>query len=106
MRRCNRKSQQRRGYARSATPPMLACTRQSTLVVRAWQVGWEEEVEAAMTHLLRSVLARNSKEAAALVAPRKHMGLVLERLAKGMRLVGPAEGAAVAAAAADGGGAG
>jgi Bardet-Biedl syndrome 9 protein len=50
--------------------------------------------------LLRSALARNSKEAAAVVPPlaaakdtqrlRKHLSLVLERLAKGMRLSAPA----------------
>jgi Bardet-Biedl syndrome 9 protein len=62
------------------------------------QVGWEEEAEAAVTHLLRTSLARNAKEAAAAVPPlaaardtarlRRHVGLVLERLGQGMRLAG------------------
>jgi Bardet-Biedl syndrome 9 protein len=70
------------------------------------QVGWEEMTEAAMTQLLRTSLARSHKDAAASVPPlgepaqdttrlRKHISLVLERLAKGMRL----EGAGTAAQA-------
>ena len=61
-------------------------------------VGWEEQAEAALTHLLRSALARSAKEAAVEVAPlarapdtqrlRKRLTLVLERLAKGGRLAG------------------
>lgn len=49
-----------------------------------------------MTHLLRTALAKSVKEQAVQVAPlapakdtqrlRKHLSLVLERLAKGMRL--------------------
>jgi len=60
-------------------------------------------VEASMTHLLRTVLARNSKESAVSVGPlsaavdtqrvRKHLSLVLERVAKGMRLVDGGGGA-------------
>lgn len=52
--------------------------------------------EAAMTQLLRSVLARSEKDAAAVQPPlapaddtgrlQKHISLVLERLFKGMRL--------------------
>eukprot|EP00877_Chromochloris_zofingiensis_P007511 jgi/Chrzof1/3012/Cz12g08060.t1 len=62
------------------------------------EVGWEETTEAAMTHLLRSSLARSAKESAAVVPPlvtakdtqrlRKHVSLVLERLGKGMKLTG------------------
>lgn len=70
-----------------------------------------------MTHLLRTSLARSSKEAAATVPPlaaakdtqrlKKHMSLVLERLAKGMRLgEGAGAGVAAAAAAAAGGASG
>mmetsp|Transcript_14226 Transcript_14226/g.38566 ORF Transcript_14226/g.38566 Transcript_14226/m.38566 type:complete len:906 (-) Transcript_14226:247-2964(-) len=61
-------------------------------------VGWEEITEASMTQLLRSCLARNAKEASVTASPltpardtsrlRKHISLVLERLAKGMRLTG------------------
>ncbi|KAF5831159.1 PTHB1 C-terminus-domain-containing protein [Dunaliella salina] len=61
-------------------------------------IGWEETTEASMTQLLRSCLARNAKEASVAPSPltpardtsrlRKHISLVLERLAKGMRLTG------------------
>lgn len=61
------------------------------------QVGWEEAAEAATTHLLRSALARSAKEAAVAVPPlaeardagrlKKHIGLVVERLGAGGRLV-------------------
>lgn len=63
--------------------------------------GWEEMTEAAMTQLLRTSLARSQKDAAASVPfgepvqdtarLRKHISLVLERLAKGMRLEGAAQ---------------
>jgi Bardet-Biedl syndrome 9 protein len=65
--------------------------------------------EAALTHLLRTALAKSSKEAAAAVAPlatapdtqrlRKHMQLVLERLAAGQKLSGAGVGAAAGATA-------
>jgi hypothetical protein len=73
------------------------------------QVGWEERAEAAMTHLLRSALSRDAREAAVAVPPlcpakdtqrlRRHLSLVVERLSKGMRLAGGGGGGAVAAAA-------
>lgn len=85
---CARPRNPRRPYLRPAPPH---------------QVGWEEEAEASLTHLLRTSLARSSKEAAVSVPPlaaakdtqrlRKHLGLVLERLAKGARLVAPPDGA-------------
>jgi Bardet-Biedl syndrome 9 protein len=69
---------------------------------RHLQVSWEETTEAAMTHLLRSCLARSAKDAAAAVPPlapapdtarlKKHISLVLERLSKGMRLAGVTSG--------------
>ncbi|KAG2452068.1 hypothetical protein HYH02_003104 [Chlamydomonas schloesseri] len=82
-------------------------------VIDGSEVGWEETTEAAMTHLLRTCLAKNAKEQAVQVAPlapvknterlRKHMSLVLERLTRGMRLMTPADIAAAAAAVAGGG---
>ena len=66
------------------------------------QVGWEETTEAALTYLLRTCLARSNREAGAAVpalAPasdtqrlRKHLLLVMERLAKGGRLIEGAGG--------------
>jgi PTHB1 C-terminus len=60
------------------------------------EIGWEECTEAAMTNLLRTVLAKNAKEAAAPLPAlvvgkdtgklKKHMSLVLERMAHGMKL--------------------
>ena len=74
----------------------------------ALQVSWEEMTEAAMTHLLRTSLARSAKDAAAVVAPlsraqdtarlTKHISLVLERLSKGMRLADAPAAAPQAAA--------
>eukprot|EP00959_Pyramimonas_sp_CCMP1952_P136627 2859211-Pyramimonas_sp.AAC.1 len=58
--------------------------------------GWEECAEAAMTHLLRTSLAKSTKEAVGLSTQltaltdtgklKKHIGLVCERLARGGRL--------------------
>eukprot|EP00762_Andalucia_godoyi_P004580 ANDGO_05206.mRNA.1 hypothetical protein len=55
--------------------------------------GWEETVDAAMTHLLRTSLAKNAKEASSVPLPisfpsdtsrvTKHIALVLDRIAKG-----------------------
>ncbi|KAK3251108.1 hypothetical protein CYMTET_39543 [Cymbomonas tetramitiformis] len=62
--------------------------------------GWEEVTEAAMTHLLRTALAKSSKESAGANMPltmasltdtsklKKHIGVVCERLARGARLNG------------------
>ncbi|GAX83403.1 hypothetical protein CEUSTIGMA_g10828.t1 [Chlamydomonas eustigma] len=65
-------------------------------VVDGPEIGWEECVEAGMMHLLRSSLAKSSKETSVSIPMptpakdtsklRKHIGLVLERLAKGMRM--------------------
>merc|ERR1712224_1129942 len=59
--------------------------------------GWEERTDAAMTHLLRTCLAKNAKESASVPAPlkmlkstakfRKHITIVCDRLGKGARLV-------------------
>jgi len=58
--------------------------------------GWEECTEAAMTHLLRTSLSKNAKEAVGLSTQlvaltdtnklKKHIGLVCERLARGGKL--------------------
>lgn len=65
-------------------------------VIDTPEVGWEEQADAAMTHLLRTSLARSAKETSAALAPlaaakdtgrlRKHISLVLERLSRGGRL--------------------
>lgn len=75
---------------------MLRCCLSPEVLDSAGGVGWEEHTEAAVTGLLRTVLARNAKEAAAAVIPlasfkdtarlKKHLSLVLERMAKGMKL--------------------
>jgi len=59
--------------------------------------GWEERTDAAMTHLLRTCLAKNAKESASVPAPlkilksttkfKKHITIVCDRLGKGARLV-------------------
>ena len=59
--------------------------------------GWEECVDAAMTHLLRTSLAKSAKEAAAVPQPldmpsdtsklKKHITIVCDRLARGARIV-------------------
>jgi hypothetical protein len=41
----------------------------SPSVTDSSDIGWEEVTEAALTHLLRTALAKSSKEAAAAVAP-------------------------------------
>ncbi len=82
----------------------LLCSHLSPEVVDGGEAGWEEATEAAMTHLLRTCLAKSEREAAAAVPPltaaqdtqrlRKHVALVLERLGKGMRLAADKSGAA------------
>lgn len=69
-------------------------------MLATWQ-GWEERTDAAMTHLLRTVLARSARESvaagpAALMAMpedttklKKHITIVCDRLAKGAKLVLP-----------------
>lgn len=76
----------------------------SPQVIDTPEIGWEEMTEAALTHLLRTCLAKSAKEQAVQVAPlaavksterlHKHLSLVLERLAKGMRLLSAGEVAA------------
>jgi len=68
----------------------------SPVVNDSLEQGWEECTEAAMTHLLRTSLAKSAKEAVGLstqLTPladtnklKKHIGLVCERLARGGRL--------------------
>ncbi|GLC42379.1 Protein PTHB1 [Pleodorina starrii] len=70
-------------------------------IIDGSEIGWEETTEAAMTHLLRTCLAKSAKEQAVQVTPlapakdtqrlRKHVSLVLERMARGMRLLAPGE---------------
>jgi Bardet-Biedl syndrome 9 protein len=59
--------------------------------------GWEEMVDCAITHLLRTCLAKNSKDQAInpspLTAPKdtqklkKHIALLCDKLSKGAKLV-------------------
>lgn len=59
--------------------------------------GWEEMTDAAVTHLLRTVLAKSVKDAAVNPSPlsipadtskvKKHIALLCDRLGKGARLV-------------------
>lgn len=59
--------------------------------------GWEEVVEASLTYLLKTALAKTAKDSAlmtnSLEIPensdklKKHIGMVLDRLAKGARLI-------------------
>ncbi|XP_059177174.1 protein PTHB1-like [Physella acuta] len=59
--------------------------------------GWEESVDAALTHLLRTVLAKSSKDQAVNPSPlalpqdtsrlKKHIALFCDRLGKGVALV-------------------
>ncbi|GLI70845.1 hypothetical protein VaNZ11_015856, partial [Volvox africanus] len=73
----------------------------SPQVIDGSEIGWEEITEAAMTHLLRTCLAKSAKEQAVQVTPltaakdtqrlRKHISLVLERMARGMKLLSPGE---------------
>lgn len=58
--------------------------------------GWEEQVDAAVTHLLRSCLAKSSKDTTINPQPlvvlkdttklKKHIALVCDRLSRGARL--------------------
>jgi Bardet-Biedl syndrome 9 protein len=58
--------------------------------------GWEERIDAAMTHLLRTVLAKTAKETTTVSAPlsmpadtsklKKHITYVCDRLSKGAQL--------------------
>jgi len=68
----------------------------SPIVVDSPTQGWEESTDAAMTHLLRTSLAKNAKEATSMPQPlavppntdklKKHIVLVCDRLAKGSSL--------------------
>jgi Bardet-Biedl syndrome 9 protein len=68
----------------------------SPIVMDSQSQGWEECIDAAMTHLLRTVLAKNVKESSSMPQPivmppetskvRKHITLVCDRLAKGANL--------------------
>lgn len=64
--------------------------------------GWEEQVDASLIHLLRTSLARNAKDRAALPPPmkvpqdtfklKKRITNVVDRLANGGRITGDGEG--------------
>lgn len=68
--------------------------------------GWEEVTDAAMTHLLRTVLSKNARESATAPQPlqmptdtsklKKHISLVYDRIGKGMGAIreATAQGAA------------
>lgn len=64
--------------------------------------GWEEQVDASLIHLLRTSLARNAKDRAALPPPmkvpgdtlklKKRIKSVVDRLASGSRIAGEHQG--------------
>lgn len=76
----------------------------SPIVVDSATQGWEECTDAAMTHLLRTSLAKSAKEATSMPQPlavppdtgklKKHIALVCDRLAKGGSLKGEQGGGA------------
>lgn len=65
----------------------------------AGSLGWEETVDANLTHLLRTALSRSSKESSTSPQPlvastdgtkvKKHLTIVLDRLCKGATLSNP-----------------
>ncbi len=65
--------------------------------IHALDQGWEERAAAGVTHLLRTTLAKNSREAAAPMPPmsmpsdtsklKRHVSIMCERLSKGAKLV-------------------
>lgn len=71
----------------------------SPLVDDNSEQGWEECTDAAMTHLLRTTLAKSAKDTAAVPQPltvpsdtsklKKHITIVCDRLTKGARLYRP-----------------
>mmetsp|Transcript_13770 Transcript_13770/g.26699 ORF Transcript_13770/g.26699 Transcript_13770/m.26699 type:complete len:870 (-) Transcript_13770:352-2961(-) len=58
--------------------------------------GWEERTDASMTHLLRTCLAKNARDAANVATPivfnkdttklKRHIQIVCDRLGKGLRI--------------------
>ena len=64
--------------------------------IQNYQTGWEETTNAAVTYLLRTKLAKNTKESSAsqadLLFPsntdklRKHITILFDRISKGARL--------------------
>ncbi|XP_025097943.1 protein PTHB1-like isoform X2 [Pomacea canaliculata] len=69
----------------------------SPVVSDSAEQGWQEMTDAAVTHLLRTVLAKSAKDAAVNPSPlilpadttkvKKHIALLCDRLGKGARLV-------------------
>ncbi|GFO18472.1 protein pthb1-like isoform x1 [Plakobranchus ocellatus] len=69
----------------------------SPVVNASEEQGWEESVDAAITHLLRTVMARSAKDQSVNPSPlgtppdtskvKKHIALFCDRVGKGARLV-------------------
>lgn len=69
----------------------------SPIIVDTQEVGWEETVDAAVTHLLRTTLAKSAKDQTLNPQPlklpedtskvKKHIALLCDKLSKGARLV-------------------
>jgi len=61
--------------------------------------GWEETVDASLTYLLKTSMAKNAKDTASLSTSiempddtekvKKHLNMVLDRISKGARLMRP-----------------
>ena len=74
----------------------------SPIVADTTVQGWEECINAAMMHLLRTVLAKSAKDSASVVQPlkipsstsklQKHLTIVLKRMAAGGSLMGKGGG--------------
>lgn len=74
----------------------------SSTVTDSLDQGWEEVTDASMTHLLRTVLAKNARDSATVAQPlkpledttkfKRHIQIVCDRLQKGLRLVPLTEG--------------
>ena len=66
-------------------------------LAEATDQGWEEVVEASLTYLLKTALAKNVKDSAVISQQlempenveklKKHIGMVIDRLGKGARLI-------------------
>ena len=70
--------------------------------------GWEEGCDAALMHLLRTTLSRNTKESSAIAQPiqnspdtsklKKHITIVMDRISKGASIVDRGGAASIAEA--------
>ncbi|XP_064598108.1 protein PTHB1-like [Liolophura sinensis] len=72
------------------------------VITESEEQGWEESVDSTVTHMLRTVLAKSSKDTTVNPSPmglppdttklKKHVALLCDRLGKGARLVAGGQG--------------